>query len=327
MGGDFAPQAVVAGVIEALKELKTDIALVGRQDIVQAELKKYNYDKNRIELIDAPEVVEMHESPVVSLRKKKNSSIAVGLKLLKQDGYDAFISAGNTGAVVAASTIYIGMLPGAERPAIGIVIPTLKGFSLITDMGATTEPRPEHLLQWAAMARVYAREVMDIENPSSGLLNIGEEEGKGTGFAKEAYKLLQEHLPNFIGNLEANEVYTGKSDCIICDGFVGNVVLKVSEGLAESIGKLIKREVKKSPMAMLGALLMSPTLKHIKKKADYSEYGGAPLLGVNGIVMIGHGRSSPKAIKNAIRATEREVAHQILPIMQKEIEKETKSIL
>lgn len=322
MGGDYAPQAVIAGVIEALKELKTDIVLIGRSADIQSELKKYHYDSARLDIIDAPEVVEMHEAPIASVRKKRNSSISLGVKLLKDKGYDAFISAGNTGAVVAASTIHLGMLPGVERPAIGVIIPTLKGFSFMTDMGANTEPKPEHLLQWALMARVYVKEVMDIANPSVGLLNIGEEEGKGTVFSKEAYKLMQDHLPSFIGNLEASEVYTGKSDIIICDGFVGNIVLKVSEGLAESVGKLIKREVKRSPLAMLGALLMSPTMKHIKKKADYSEYGGAPLLGVDGIVMISHGRSSPKAIKNAIRATQREIEHKVLPIMQEEIAKE-----
>ena len=180
------------------------------------------------------------------------------------------------------------------------------------DVGANTESKPEHLLQSAHMASVYAREVLGIEKPTVGLLNIGEEAGKGSGFEKEAYKLMEAQVPNFIGNLEANEVYKGKSDCIICDGFVGNVVLKVSEGLVESMGMLIKREIKTRPLAVLGALLMKSSLKHIKKLSDYSEYGGAPLLGVNGVVMISHGRSSAKAIKNAIKAAMREVEHSLL---------------
>ncbi len=321
MGGDHAPEAVVAGVIEALKEFNVTIVLVGIEERVTAELKKYNYPKDRIEIIHAPEVVEMHEPAVTSIRKKKDSSIAIGIRLLKERKYDAFISAGNTGAVVAASTIHLGMLEGVERPAIGTVIPTLKKFSFLIDAGANTDPKPEHLLHNALMARVYVKEVMDIANPTVGLVNIGEEAGKGTGFEKEAYKLMEEKVENFIGNVEANEVYTGKSDCIVCDGFIGNIVLKVSEGLMESTGKLIKREVKKNPVAILGALLMKYSLDHIKKLADYSEYGGAPLLGIDGLVMICHGRSSPKAIKNAIRATMREVEHDILSIMRKELSK------
>ena len=321
MGGDYAPQAVIAGVIEALKEFDVQIVLVGIKDRIEVELKKYSYPAERIELIHAPEVVEMHEPAITSVRKKKDSSISIGLKLLKEPHYDAFISAGNTGAVVAASTIHLGMLEGVERPAIGTIIPTLKKFSLLMDAGANTDPKPEHILQNALMASVYVREVLEIPNPTVGLVNIGEEAGKGTGFEKEAYKLMEEKLSNFIGNVEANEIYTGKSDCVICDGFVGNIVLKVSEGLLESVGVLIKREIKKDPLAILGAILMKSRLAHIKKLADYSEYGGAPLLGVNGLVMICHGRSSPKAIKNAIRATMQEVNHDILSSMKKEISK------
>ncbi|MDO8580209.1 MAG: phosphate acyltransferase PlsX [Candidatus Omnitrophota bacterium] len=319
MGGDNAPHAIIEGVVGAIKEFDTTITLVGIRDKVEEELKRYSYPKERIEVIHAPEVVEMHEPATTSIRKKKDSSITIGIQLLKTPGYSAFISAGNTGAVVAAATIHLGMLPGVERPAIGTVIPTLKNFSFLMDVGANTEAKPEHLLQSALMARVYAREVLAVEHPTVGLVNIGEEAGKGSGFEKEAYKLMESRLTNFIGNVEANEIFTGKSDCIVCDGFVGNVVLKVSEGLVESAGTLIRREVKKSPLAMLGAFLIRARLKHIKKLADYSEYGGAPLLGVNGLVMICHGRSSPKAIKNAIRATIREVDHNILAVMIKEI--------
>ncbi|VAW11606.1 Phosphate:acyl-ACP acyltransferase PlsX (EC 2.3.1.n2), partial [hydrothermal vent metagenome] len=194
-------------------------------------------------------------------------------------------------------------------------------FSFIIDVGANTDPKSKHLLQSAQMATVYAKVVLDVENPKVGLLNIGEESTKGSGFEKETYKLMEDNLSNFIGNVEANEVYTGMSDCIVCDGFAGNIVIKVSEGLLESAGILMKRELKKSPMAMLGALLMKPRMKHIKKFADYSEYGGAPLLGVNGLVMISHGRSSPKAIKNAVRATMREVDHNIMDVLHREITK------
>lgn len=319
MGGDHAPQAIVEGVVDAIKDSKVNVTLVGIEKDVKQELAKFTYPENRITIVHAPEVVAMNDPATASIRSKKESSISVGIRLLKQDGFDAFVSAGNTGAVVAASTINLGMLEGVARPAIGLVLPTLKNFSFMIDVGANTDPKPEHLLQSAQMARVYLRHVLKIEDPSIGLLNIGSEAGKGDGFAKDTYKLLEEHVKGFIGNLEANEVFTGKSDCIICDGFVGNVVIKVAEGLLETTGKLIKREVKKSPLALIGAFLMKKNLKHIKKHADYSEYGGAPLLGVNGLVMISHGRSNPKAIKNAIKAACNEVENDILSRMKEAI--------
>lgn len=319
MGGDHAPQAVVEGVVMAVNDLDVNIVLVGVEEQVNQELSKYTYPKERIEVIHAPEVVGMDEPAITPLRKKKDSSISVGMRLLKDAPYDAFVSAGNTGAVVAASTILLGMMPNVERPAIGLVIPTLKKFSFLIDVGANTAPKPEHLLQSALMANVYTREVMELENPSIGLLNIGEEESKGSDFVKETHAMMAERLPNFIGNIEANEIFTGKCDCIICDGFVGNVVIKVSESLMESAGALMLREIKKSPLALLGAMLMKSRLQHIKRYADYTEYGGAPLLGVNGIVMISHGRSSPKAIRNAIRAAKREIEHNIINVLMNEI--------
>ncbi|MBP6344080.1 MAG: phosphate acyltransferase PlsX [Candidatus Omnitrophica bacterium] len=320
MGGDYAPENIVAGVVEAIKEEHLVVTLIGIEDRVRAELKKYTYPKERIEVLHAAEVVDMHDPAIASIRQKKNSSITLGVSLLREapQKYDAFISAGNTGAVVAAATLKLGMIPGVDRPAIGLVIPSLKGCSFMMDVGANTMPKAEHLLHQALLSRIYMKEVFSVDNPTVGLLNIGEEDSKGTGFEKEAHKLMSEKVKNFIGNIEANEVYTGKCDCIICDGFVGNVVLKVSEGLMEASGKLIKREVKKDPLAMIGAFLMKGRLKHVKKLVDYSEYGGAPLLGVNGIVMISHGRSSAKAIKNAIKATMREVEHSLLSKMTKE---------
>lgn len=319
MGGDNAPQAIIEGVVEAIKEFDLSIVLVGIQEQVEAELSKYRYPAGRIEIVHAPETIGMHEHATVSLRTKKNSSITIGIKILKEFKYDAFVSAGNTGAVVAASTILLGMLPGIERPGIGLVIPNLKRFAFLIDVGANTDPKPQHLLQYAIMAKVYAQKVLNIPNPEIGLLNIGEEETKGSDFTKETHKLLSERVNNFIGNTEANEIFSGKSDCIICDGFVGNVSIKVAEGLMESAGALLKREIKKSPIALLGAILMKSRLNHIKKYADYSEYGSAPLLGVDGIVMISHGRSNARAVKNAIRAAKREVEHQINNLIVKEV--------
>jgi phosphate acyltransferase len=322
MGGDYAPAAVVAGVVDALKEFPdVHITLVGIQEIVSQELQKYSYPKDRISLVHASEIVDMHDPAITPVRKKRDSSITVATQLLKQGGYDAFLSAGNTGAMVAASTFILGMIKGIERPAIGLNLPSLKGFSFLIDAGANTDPKPEHLLQNALMGNVYLKKIMKVDNPTVGLLNIGAEETKGTGLEKETHKLMSEMLSNFIGNVEFNEVYFGKADCIVCDGYAGNLVIKVCAGLMEATGQLIKREVKKDPVALIGALLMKSRMKHIKKYADYSEYGGAPLLGVNGVVMISHGRSNAKAIKNAIRATMREVEHHLIEELTKEIGK------
>lgn len=320
MGGDHAPREIVDGAIQAIKEFNVNITLVGIESKIRLELSRYEYPKDNIEIVHTDDVVDMHDPATISIRKKKNSSISLGINLLKESKkYDAFISAGNTGAVVCASTFFLGMLPGVERPAIGLAIPTLKNFAFLIDVGANTDPKPEHLLQSAIMAKVYAQNVMNINDPRIGLLNIGAEETKGTDFMKETHRLFLERLSNFAGNIEANEIFSGRCDCIICDGYVGNVVIKISESLMESTLALVRREVKKNPMAMLGALLMKPCMKDIKKHADYSEYGGAPLLGVNGLVMISHGRSNAKAIKNAIRATIREVENNMIDHVIKEV--------
>ncbi len=314
MGGDHAPKEIVGGVIAAVKEFNIDITLVGIDSKIKAELAKYSYPAEKINIVHTDEIIGMHEPATSSIRKKKDSSISIGVNLLKEhpEKYNAFISAGNTGAVVCASTFFLGMLPKVERPAIGLVIPTLKKFAFLIDVGANTDPKPEHLLQSALMAKVYAQKVLNIYDPRIGLLNIGAEESKGTDFVKETHKLFVESLSNFAGNIEANEIFSGRCDCIICDGYVGNVVIKISESLMESAITLIRQEVKKNPAAMLGAMFMKPCLRDIRKHADYTEYGGAPLLGVNGLVMISHGRSNAKAVKNAIRATIREVENKVI---------------
>jgi glycerol-3-phosphate acyltransferase PlsX len=263
----------------------------------------------------------MDDAATVVIRQKKQSSISIGMGLLKKEGYDAFVSAGNTGACVAGSTFILGMIPGVDRPGIGCIFPSLKKFTFIIDVGANTAAKPEHILQYAKMAKVYAREILNRPQPTVGLLNIGEEECKGTGLEQEAHKLLEEKEPAFVGNVEANEVFTGKTDCIVCDGYVGNITLKVAEGLMESVGKLLKREITKRPIAILGALLLKSSLSDAKKSVDYSEYGGAPLLGVDGLVLISHGRSSPKAIKNAIRAAKEQVEHNVLKKIKEEMAK------
>ncbi len=321
MGGDFAPKNVVAGVVDAVKEYNVCVTLVGVADAIKLELKKYQYPGSLIEIVDAPEVVAMDDPATAVIRQKRQSSISIGIGLLKKEGYGAFVSAGNTGACVAAATFGLGMIPGVDRPGIGCIMPSLKKFTFIIDVGANTAAKPEHLLQYAKMAKVYAQAVLGRPRPSIGLLNIGAEECKGTGLEKEAHKLLEEKEPFFIGNIEANEIFTGKSDCIVCDGYVGNVALKVSEGLVESIGKLLKREITKNPVAILGAVLLKSSLNEAKKSVDYSEYGGAPLLGVDGLVLISHGRSSPKAIKNAVRCAKEEIEHNVLEKIKEEMVK------
>jgi glycerol-3-phosphate acyltransferase PlsX len=312
MGGDYAPENVIAGVVDAVKEFPVTVTLVGIESRIKEQLARYSYPKEQMEIVHASEVVGMEDQPTEVIRKKKDCSITVGINLLKRPGYDAFISAGNTGACVAAATFYLRMIEGVDRPGIGLVIPQVNGFSFLVDVGANTEPKPEHLYQYAQMASVYAQTVMARPEPSVGLVNIGEEEGKGSVFEKQTYQILQEKMPRFIGNVEPNEMFANKADCIVCTGFVGNVIIKTSEGLMEAAGQVLKREIFKDPFAMFGTLFLKGALRKVKKHVDYSEYGGAPLLGVNGIVMISHGRSSPKAIKNAIRAAMREVEHNII---------------
>jgi glycerol-3-phosphate acyltransferase PlsX len=252
----------------------------------------------------------MSEPAATSVRRKRNSSIVVGLELVRDGRAEAFFSAGNTGAVVCAATLGLGLLPGIERPGIALVIPTLKGVSLIIDVGANIDPKPTQLLQYGIMSDVYSRYILNRPNPSVGLLNIGEEESKGTEFMKEAHELFEKSRLNFIGNVEGKDLFSGKCDVIVCDGFVGNVALKVSESAAEAMGEFLKRHLLNNPLGNLGLLLLKRSLVRFKKDIDYSEYGGAPLLGVNGVVIIGHGRSNVNAIKNAIRVAKEEVERQ-----------------
>ena len=307
MGGDYAPDVVIQGAIAAVKEYGAEIILVGNKDKVEALLKKHHYSGSNIEVHHAEDVIGMNEPAATSIRRKRNSSIVVGVNLVKEGKGAAFLSAGNTGAAVCAATLGLGLLPGIERPGIALVTPTLKGFSLIVDVGANIDPKPSQLLQYGIMGDAYCRYILKKENPSVGLLNIGEEEAKGTDFVKEAFSLLEKSKLNFIGNVEGRDLFSGKSDVIVCDGFVGNVALKVSESAAEAMQVFLKRHILSSIMGRIGVLFLLPSLKRFKKDLDYAEYGGAPLLGVNGVVIIGHGRSNVKAIKNAIRVAKEEI--------------------
>ncbi len=302
MGGDNAPQAVVAGAVQAAVEYGIGIILVGIDQTVHAELKKYPRAQSLpIEVKHASEVVDMLDSSATVFRRKKDSSIRVANDLVKSGEAVAVISAGHTGAAMSTSLFVLGKLEGIERPAIATFMPTIKGTSIILDVGANVDCKPNHLLQFAIMGEVYAKYLLKNANPRVGLLSIGEEQTKGNELTKEAFKLLTETSLNFIGNVEGRDVMSGKADVVVCDGFIGNVVLKVSEAVAESIGLFLRQDIEKSLLSKLGYLLMRPAFRSLKRRVDYAEYGGAPLVGINGISIISHGRSSDRAIKNAIR--------------------------
>lgn len=301
MGSDNAPMVEVDGAIQAIEEYGNEVILVGDEPRLKEEIAKYSFSSDKLTIKHASEVIEMHDPAAISVRRKRDSSIVVGMDLLKKDQADAFVSAGNTGAVVCAATLSLRLLPGVERPGIAIVIPTLRGTSVIIDVGANITPKPIHLMQYGIMADAFSRYILGKPNPTVGLLNVGEEESKGTEFIKEAHTLLSESKLNFTGNIEGRDVYAGKVDIILCDGFVGNVILKISESVADTIMQSLKQEIKANFIATIGAVLSSPAFNELKRKMDYSERGGAPLLGVDGRCIISHGSSTVKAIKNAIR--------------------------
>ncbi len=312
MGGDYAPQVVVDGAVLAANDFDDlEIVLVGQPEALKKELHRHKVVGGKIVIEPASEVIGMGDSPVQAVKKKKDSSMMVSVQLLKEAKADAFVTAGNTGAAMAASALILGLLPGIRRPGIAISTPTLHGISIAIDVGANINPSPEELFQYAVMADIYARAIHNKKNPSIGLLNIGEEESKGTEVLKEAYKLLRDSSLNFVGNIEGRDFFTGKVDCIICDGFVGNVVLKMCESMVETALSLLSRELKKNPISLLGAWLCRPALEAIRKETNYEEAGGAPLLGVNGCVIISHGISSARAIRNAIRVAGESVSKRV----------------
>jgi len=319
-GGDYAPEEIFKGAVLARKEYGEDIVLIGVREEIEEQARKHKVDLDDFTIVHAPDKIEMGESPATSVRRKKNSSITIGTNLLKERKIDAFVSCGNTGAAVCAATLILGLIEGVERPGIGLMMPTREGVSLIIDVGANVDPKPMHLFQYGVMASVYYEVVLNKENPSIGLLNIGEEETKGSDFVKYVHKLFSASPLNFSGNLEAKHMFSGKCDCIVCDGFVGNVALKVTEGCAETMGKFLFDTIMKDPLGLFGLLLIKRSLRKFKRVLDYSEYGGAPLLGVDGVVIIGHGRSNSKAVKNAVRAAIHEVKHDLNVKIKKRID-------
>ena len=300
-GGDYAPLEIVRGGILASRELGYKIYLVGDRSKIEPILRKSGELENPLlEVVDAPDNVSFEEPPSTVL-KRKRSSLFVGAKLVREGKAQGLISAGNTGAVLAVGKFIVGVEGALERPAIGVALPNPKGKTVLIDVGANVDSKPKHLVQFAVIGHTYAQEILRIKNPRVGLLSIGEEEGKGNELVKETYPLLKQSGLNFLGNAEGRDIYAGSFDVIVCDGFVGNIILKASESLGLAVVQMIKAEIRRSFLAKLGAFLLMPALNRFRKKADFTEYGGIPLLGAKKPVIITHGKANAKAIKNAIR--------------------------
>lgn len=307
MGGDNAPLETIKGAVAALEEVsELELVLVGKKEVIEAELSKYKYNKGKIEIVDAREIIEMTDEPVVAVKSKKDSSMNRTLELVKDGTVNASVSAGNTGALITASQLKLKRIKGVLRPAIATMFPNKKGHMLMLDVGATADCKPEFLNQYAMMGSKYMEILVGKKNSKVGLLNIGTEEGKGNEVTREAYNLLKENKSiNFVGNVESTEVMNGNIDVVVTDGFTGNMVLKTAEGIGKFILDVIKTEVSKRFIYKLGALLLMPALKVVKSKMDSSEYGGAIFLGLNGISIKAHGNSDAVAIKNAIKVAEK----------------------
>ncbi|HEU5408035.1 MAG TPA: phosphate acyltransferase PlsX [Nitrospira sp.] len=320
VGGDHGPAPCVEGALQAVKELDVEVILVGDETTLKQECERQSCRDSRLTIQHASQVVEMHESPAAVARKKRDSSIWIATELVKNGHADAVVSPGNTGASMVASFFVLGLTKGVERPAIATSLPTLSGEAIMLDVGANVDCTATHLGQFALMGNEYGKHLLRKPNPRVGLLSIGEEDGKGNEVTKEAFKLLKGSSMNFVGNIEGRDVYSGIADIVVCDGFIGNVALKISEGVAEMIKRLLLKEISGHFLGRLAYPLISGPLMNLKRKIDYAEFGGAPLLGVNGITMICHGRSSAKAIKNAIRRAKGMAEGGVRELIQRDIE-------
>jgi len=312
MGGDHAPAVTVEGAVMAAREYGLEVMLVGREPEVEAELRKHDTVGLRLPVIHASEVIEMDEEPAAAARVKRDSSMIVGMELLRRGQADAFVSAGNSGGVLAAALFRLGRLQGIKRPALSTVYPTVRGFCFILDVGANVDCKPEYLYQFAVMGHAYAERVLGIQNPRIALLSNGEEEGKGNQLVKDTTVLLRQSHLNFIGNAEGKDIPAGLADVVVTDGFTGNVVIKLSEGVAAMLMRVLEEEIKARPAAVVGALLAKAAFREVKRRLDYREYGGGALLGVDGVVIVAHGRSDALAIKHAVRAARQAVESSVL---------------
>lgn len=314
MGGDHAPATAVHGGVWAARDFDLTVKLVGPPAVIEAELAKHDTTNLKLSVVPASQVIEMGESPAVAVKNKRDSSIVVGINHLKSGEGDAFVTAGNTGGALAAALFGLGRIKGIKRPALGTIFPseTVQGYNFMLDVGANTDVRPEFLAQFGLMGYLYAERALNIPNPRVGLLSTGEEEDKGSKLIQEATPLLKQSGLNFIGNVEGKDIPAGLADVIVTDGFTGNVYLKSAEGFAKIVQKLLEREIKARPLAIAGYLLARGAFRAFKKKVDYREFGGGSLLGVNGVVIIGHGRSDGYAIRNAIRVAKQAAENNII---------------
>lgn len=319
MGGDKAPFEIIKGAVDAARELNVDLILVGKQEIIQEELKKHNIEGLNIEVVNATEIIENNESPTMAIRRKKDSSLVVAFKLLKEGRADALVSAGSTGAILAGGIFLLGRINGIDRAALTPVIPGKNGPFVIVDAGANADCKPNNLLQFALMGEVYANKVLGINNPKVALANIGAEEEKGNELTKQSYGILKENIKGFVGNIEGRDIPNGDVQVVVCDGFTGNIILKVYEGVAATIFDILKSEIMSSTMTKIGGMLLKPVFKKFKRKFDYTEYGGAILLGVEGLVIKAHGSSNAKAFKNAIRQAKNAFDGKILQDIKEEL--------
>lgn len=302
MGGDNAPGEIIKGAVEAINEREDiQVILTGLEEVISKELEKYTYRKDQIEIVHASEVIETAEPPVMAIRKKKDSSIVVGMNMVKRGEADAFVSAGSSGAVLVGGQVIVGRIKGIERPPLAPLIPTEKGAAILIDCGANVDARPSHLVQFAKMGSIYMEHVMGIRNPKVAIVNIGAEEEKGNALVKETFPLLKECGDiNFIGSIEARDIPRGEADVIVCEAFTGNVILKLYEGVASTLMSTVKQGMMSNLRSKIGALLVKPALKGTLKRFDTSQHGGAPLLGLNGLVVKTHGSSKAGEIKNTI---------------------------
>lgn len=313
MGGDDGPGTIIGGALVAARHLQVGLLLVGDQRLVERELSRHpGAGALDIDILDTPEYVEMAEPAAAALRRKPRASIRMAAEAVRDGRAAAIFSAGHTGASVMASIAALGRLPGIERPALATIIPTRHTPAVLLDSGAMVECRPQHLVQFATMGSAYARVAFGQSSPRVGLLSVGEEEGKGNELTKEAHQLLKAAPLNFVGNVEGRDIYAGTVDVIVCDGFTGNVILKTSEGLVETVEALLHAELQSTFGSQIGYLLSAKAFRRFRKRVDHSEFGGAPLLGVNGVCIVGHGRSSAKAVRNAVTMAARAVYEGLL---------------
>lgn len=328
MGGDHGTEAMVKGAIDVIKLIDHEIIILGNEELILKEMSKYSGDFSRISVVHTTEVIENHEPPAKTVRMKTDSSLVRGMEMLKAKEGDLFISAGSTGALMAAGLFILHRITGIDRPAIASIYPILgRSFSLLVDAGANAECRATNLLEFATMGSIYSEHVMGVSNPKVGLVNIGTEEVKGTAVIKETYRLLKESSLNFIGNVEAREVPIGVCDVIVADGFVGNVILKLTEGLAMNIFSMIKAKITAGSVAKMGALLLKGAFKSLKEELDYSEYGGAPLLGIRGPVIKMHGSSDSNAVRNAILRAVPFMEGDVVSLIEKAIEEQKERVI